>query len=188
MEKIVVLTAPHAYCTNSREEEKYHLCDKAAEHATDLLEKHLVFRGFMVKKFISKTHREKGNDMNRVETRDTKFRLEITDYIKSHKNRIVMLLDVHSYPGYLQYYGNFDVYLLDDTRFGTHSFSSTVLFKFLSDSGFKTEIFQGIHNDIQDEAISEGIESTLIEFNEDLLLNPKRMDSIAKTISNAINS
>lgn len=186
MDKIVVLTAPHAYCVNDRKEEKYHLCDKAAGDAADLLEKHLISRGFKVKKFVSTEHRDKDNDMNRKYTRDREYRLNITEYLKTHKGQIIMLLDVHSYPGHLQYYGEFDAYLLDDTKYENHSFSSSLLFKFLVDSGFKSKILQGIQNDIQDQAISEGIESTLIEFNEDLLKNPEKFNAIAKTVAYAI--
>jgi len=172
---IVILTTPHSKCYN----EKYRTCDLNAkpflESVIETLKGH-----FEVKVFESENFRDQA-DLNRIWDRDKGFRPQLRNFIKENKEKILFLLDLHSFPEYYKGFGDCDVALLDDTAYLSlfkETFDPEIQIAFpkyiyclkeLLEEKFKTSLVAGSINDIQNEArIDFGIPAILIECKENL--------------------
>jgi hypothetical protein len=184
--KKVVITVPHAICSKEDSDNYYHSCDKVAIAAAKSLAAAFKEKGIESKLFVPTRPRIHGNDMNRKISRESTFRKELRSFIKDNIKDIGYVLDVHSYPESVEYYGTFDAYLLDDTKSKYFSKECTAIERYLISSGYNAKTFVGFGNDIQDESLEIGVPSVLVEFNENLEKQQHRMSSISKIICTAL--
>jgi len=94
--RLILITVPHAasqfHDPNRRD------ADLAAEYAASVMESSLKAYKFETKTIVNNKYKRTLNfDMNRKTTRNSVWRMKVTDYIKQSKP--VCLLDIHSFPG-----------------------------------------------------------------------------------------
>lgn len=201
----IILTIPHNVCTDgtslsnlsfdqSENQQKLvpHLCDFIAAYAARCLIHNII----NPKVFFGNINRTKC-DLNRKHSRRPMcgplFRDKLTRHIKNKdkKNKEkTFVLDVHSFPdSWAKWSKGLDCYLLDDVS-GFTSYSKNFV-GFLKNKGFNVSIQRGkgFQNDIMYEMrYMHGIRCFLIEFNEMLFKNKKRLQFLCKTIASWLNS
>lgn len=155
-----------------------HSCDYSASIAADkIFSKIKTPNKLIIKSNVPRSI----YDMNRIQSRETDFRRRI----RSRFPEINLLFDIHSFP-FSQDYPLFhnEVFIIDDTPGFTEL--SRRIFDILKRSGFKCELVIGSGvNDITNEAKNNGINSILIECNEDL--QDRRMNELTSVIADCIN-
>ncbi len=192
----ILLTVPHSVCPefdsndlnsdsndlDTESENSEHPCDFKAEEMALILKDNLESRGHHVNLELSDTFRAIC-DLNRRSCRETGFRKRI----RKNSSRDTLILDVHSYPGSDETYGQFEFVILDPSGPSSaqlqilRSGMSYLLWIYLLSKGINVGLLQGKDNDIQDEARELGFICLLLEFNEDLPL--QRNQYIIKMIS-----
>lgn len=155
---MILITAPHSLCKDN--DIKTHECDIIAGDMAKRLYKKLKSNNIDVQLFVS-TERRIDCDLNRIKCRNTSYRKNVTKYMKM---KPIFLFDIHSFPNS---YKQLPMYILDDYIEQPENYSIN-LFHYLKNNGINAELYQGIDNDIEDEARSFNIKSILIEFNESL--------------------
>jgi hypothetical protein len=155
-----------------------HSCDYSASIAADKIfskiksPNKLIFKSYVPRSIY---------DMNRIQSRQTDFRRNI----RNRFSEVDLLFDIHSFPFSKDYplFWN-EVFIIDDTPGFTEL--SRGIFNILKRSGFKCELISGSGvNDITNEAKNSGIDSILIECNEDL--SERRMNQLTSIIADCIN-
>jgi len=174
-QKFVILTVPHAACpTGILGYLPHHLCDFIAEKAARGLDERIEVPHTLIVGDMERLD----CDLNRPHCRDTPFRHRIRTFIQKFKSsHQVWVLDIHSFPHAMTDYGTAEVAFLEDGETASRYTSD------LADWLRTNEIFARVHvgaadggADIETEARSLGVRSTLIEFNEDL--SPARLEYI----------
>ena len=187
----VVLTVPHAACPSSYSSH-LHKCDVLAEDAANCI--HDVSSEIkdndilVIKPFVPDTPRTEC-DLNRYwcdqdeqtkSARNHPYRKKIRNFVMEHKDNIVFVLDVHSYPkniGYL--WKNYDLVLLIDNP---ASYANNFV-EFMNTAKIPTLLQRGINNDLHVEMITElDKKSMLLEFNEKFIENRERLRFICRLI------
>lgn len=160
---MILITAPHSLCENN--DIKTHECDIIAGDMAQRLYNKLKTNGIKTKLFLS-TERRIICDLNRLRCRNTEYREILGKYMEM---RPVFLFDIHSFPND---YKHLSMYILDDYIIKPKSYSINLL-NFINKNNIDAKLYQGIDNDIEDEARSMGIKSVLIEFNESLSIEER---------------
>lgn len=196
IKNLVVITVPHELCEKNIPktlEQFEHYCDTYGNNLADELYNTLknkynsvVFKGDINRKIL---------DLNRIESRHTKFRTSILHKIidfaieNIFNKNIIYLLDCHSYPATKPYsFSNVSVQnpevalLFDDSR---HLMFVDELAQILRRNGLMTTMHFGIYNDIMDEVLGLQLVNTiivpiLVEVREDL--SDDRVGKIVKSI------
>jgi hypothetical protein len=194
--KNILITIPHSKCLKIKRD-----CDKVAKMIGELLKQSLIEKKMRVGIFESDKMRYI-IDMNRSNSRNENFRLQITNYIK--KNKIDLCIDVHSFPSNDSSNGDIPMYILSNVipypKFIIDLVSEINNNKIiLSDQwkGKKVKIYTGVSkfndpnridgtNDILDEMIENKIPSLLIEFNESFVPDDPKLIELIKVITNFI--
>jgi hypothetical protein len=170
----VLLTVPHG-CEG---------CDIAAPGFAMHVSKHLDDFGIKNTKIVSTTKR-KTIDMNRLESRSTSYRRNVSKIIGSMK-RDDVLIDVHSFPSGSK--SQYDVYFLNIvSSLGDDGFIRA-MHAFLEKHGVRTGILEGSDkNDIVTVTLQRGLENVaLVEINESL--SPGKAKKIAGLVASFISS
>lgn len=189
--KWIILTVPHATC---KPETIQRTCDRLALPMAKRLYQALPLSTsqhsvMMVYPLIPRSV----VDMNRPASRKTEYREYLRKSVFTKDYDVVHHFDIHSYPKDGKRLAEL-VYILDDRE--TASQRNLVLAKALTEAlDSKVGIFkgpqravefeklnppEGSHNDIQDEFLHHGIESTLIEFLEEM--TTAQMETCVATI------
>lgn len=173
----IVITVPHKKDLLEIKR-KRHVADFSAGNASDILKKSLE-KSYKIKKFDGTVNRTEC-DLNRIEARRRccSFRPALTRYLKTNKNEILLLFDVHSFPD--EKNQDFDVFFIVQDVIS--KYYTLHLSNFLQNSGFVcSKVLNGIRNDIIGEGFScFCIPSILIEFNEN---RESKYDSICFEIA-----
>jgi len=177
----VVITTPHSYCRPRRYPKRH--CDRMAGPASDSLNKFFDVLKIPYQEFESLDFRSK-MDMNRRPSRDSsKYRAQITQFVKTHK--VLLNLDVHSYPETDQDKGDIYIINADGKTTGYEKSFMDWLYKTL---GEKYKVRHGPYtydrkrNDIQDEMRkAHEVDSILVEFKEQL--PKKQLERVCAMIS-----
>lgn len=178
----ILLTCPHAYCGNNSIDRNYfeseHFCDLIAEDMTNELYTKLS-KNNQVDIEIGKTARPEC-DLNRIQCRNTSFRRKISQKMQNFD----LILDIHSYPSNSEY-GAYQAVILEDRPL-SRDLSSYSLYQYLISNGINVGLLQGRGNDIEDESHEKGIDSFLIEFDEDMSLkfNQNLINLISEWVRN----
>jgi len=180
--KQVVITAPHSFCQESNIHS--HSCDTADESVVSCLVDTIQGIGLIPVPFLASTPRREC-DLNRKKCRKNSYRVNLTSYMKKHREEIRMVLDVHSFPPDDEDWGGYDVILLDDAETAT-SYTLMLQNMFLQ-NWVRCKIVRGGGNDIQDEARERGMKSLLIECSESVLDDDSRRLLICKIVANWVN-
>ena len=196
-EKIVVLTAPHSYCSNESTEFN-RKCDLLALDAVKCInEKNLEKKGTTLdmKVFLPSIER-KDCDLNRDDecALSNPYRLKLTEFVKLNQKNITFVLDVHSFPSTSKEWGSYDILILEDTDLNANDAFSTYSLNFVefvqalhSDEKWKIGLVRGRKNAIIREMKGTfKLKSFLIEFNEDL--KESRLQQICTFIVVWLNS
>ncbi len=162
--KLIIITAPHAYCTPGS---KVRMCDTFAEDAALEIYACLLERGHSVELLLSDTIRSV-SDLNRIESRTTTYRQRLSGLLKSHTG---VLLDIHSFPR-----GEFDITFSSGE---IHKSGDVVVLDIAPGTAYSEELTsrlsEVIHttllegsqvNDVVTQSRQKGWTSTLIEFVE----------------------
>jgi hypothetical protein len=183
-----IITVPHGICVNMQkirvDLEDIRNCDKKAEEAANILINELK----PYKTFFA-THYRENTDLNREESRVTKFRTDIRTILKDcrSKRSNCLLIDVHSFPQ-----GTItkdeekepDIYLIRsfyDNKIGEY------LYNYLIKNDIMTLMFPGSpENDILLEATYFKVPSILIEFKESL--SKSKLEKIIKVLSKGLKN
>ncbi len=172
----IVLTVPHAAC-QSTPNRFDHPCDLTAVRAAQALARALpetkVFTGDLPRTVC---------DLNRVECRtESLFRRILTAYLAGNHDRILALLDIHSYPPWTRDWTNYEIILLVESA-GHSPWIYRVIRDGLRARGISVGVLQGVSNDIQHEAwLKHGVPALLIEFNESL--SQERIEAVAQAVA-----
>lgn len=175
----VILTVPHGCPSNLG---NLRLCDLMAETTAKELHKSLNARNVSTQLFINKIPRQI-LDHNRIESRQTDWRRQITKAIQTTKQPIV--LDIHSFPNHTESFGA--------TSTGRPPkmviFDNTITEPTIVGSDIKS-VPEDLNNDIVVRARELGAQARLIEFNEDLRAAdlPPLFDYIFNTLRLRTNS
>lgn len=185
----VLITIPHATCGSLIG----HSCDYSAKYLADEIEQEFQKVGINdVKKYEAKIPRSE-IDMNRKESRNTKFREEIIEDIKSKKGKKIWVLDIHSFPDN-DFHTDSDFVILD-TRDGNYHKATSYVKKFVEytkKNNLSVVDLPGADswneetNDIMDTSREKGAFSFLIEAKEGLKSNIVR--KMAECIVNFIKN
>lgn len=173
----VIITVPHSLCFKSSSSDDSHTCDYAAESSARIIFENLE----TPHKYLELNNVPRYEyDMNRFESRKTKFRKEIRKKFKEAD----YLFDIHSFPRMKKEPFINDVYVIDDTNPPTKL--SYNLVDYLTDLGYRCKLYNGSGvNDITNEAKENGLQAILIEISEDLSHNNRV--KLCKQISLFIN-
>lgn len=180
----IIITVPHSYCLKEDIYKERHYCDFRAEESAKILKKSFKKKGFIVHYYVNKQYPRKtvdnvkGCDLNRLICRNHEWRKKITKQLKNN-NRILALIDVHSYPHPINFGGSEVVILYDGNKknkipidiLDINSRINNILLKHQN----YCNILYGKNNDIIDEGLKNGISSFLLEFLE----NNKRLTKTA---------
>lgn len=177
--QMIIITAPHSLCEDNDIES--HECDVITGDMAQRLYDKLIENGINAKLFLS-TERRVKCDLNRIVCRNTQYRNNVRKYMEMNP---VFLFDIHSFP---YNYKHLSMYILDDYTIKPKKYSVNLL-DFLVKNNIDVKLYQGIHNDIEDEARSMGIDSVLIEFNENLTIYERNyiIDKLYDWISKRYN-
>jgi hypothetical protein len=160
---------PHAYDTIVEE-----LSEIIGEHLKEYIDRVLVLH--------TDTNRMQ-SDMNRIISRDTKFREKVRKEAKKHK----ILLDLHSYPPHGSKYSGYDMCLLHVPEY-TDTVLLEALKRNLESKGYHVGIFktpEGRADLIVDAKDTAGIEVILLEVNEKYQHN---LEKVGHDIAHALIS
>lgn len=177
--EIIVLTAPHSFCLNTR----VRTCDLLSRPASLAIYKQLTSLGIPTVLFLPSTPRE-FCDLNRYWCRGLFYRRLITNFLTTNRDYIGALFDIHSFPANTPTYNQGNVTLLYDvTR--KDLLLNNILIKKFDDYHVKVKSLEGSYmNDIVLESTSYDIPSILIEFKESLLKeNPFEFTRAAEAIA-----
>lgn len=168
----IIVTAPHAKCTELVQTADKHWCDVSAGPAATRLASNLVARDFEVILFISNTPRQKC-DLNRSRCRNEGFRPKLRAALL--ESDPIVLLDVHSFP---KSHRDLDFYVIVDPSpripflsMQTEDMARAMLSFVVDRLPVSVSLFKGRNNDIIDSAINVGVPALLLEFNESLSAN-----------------
>lgn len=155
-----LVTVPHSECIIGLD----HLCDYLAPKAGRIISDKMNARLFLA------DNNRTIVDYNRKYSRDWAWRKQIRDYVS--KNKIQLVLDIHSYPNQIESFGTIggmipDVVILDSYGSFSDKLSKDIS-DYLNNKGVLISLIQGSDNDISIEMRELGIKSLLIEFNERL--------------------
>jgi hypothetical protein len=163
-----IITVPHAACMDVSNVQ--HTCDAASSAAARMLREEAErFRNVY---FFENTDVYRlDHDMNRVESRKTKFRVDLTSKIQalSHSSKTynTVLIDVHSFPpGYG--FGTEDDAMIVFMEPRPTPWYSVGPISALESEGILTKFVEGHHtvNDIELEARNAGLKAVLMEVRE----------------------
>lgn len=196
IKNLVVITVPHGFCEKNipkTPDQFEHYCDTYGNNLADKLYGTLknkynivIFKGDINRKIM---------DLNRIESRHTKFRTSILHKIidfaieNIFNKNIIYLLDCHSYPATKPYsFSNISIQnpevslLFDDMKY---LMFVDELVQILRKNGLVTTMHFGIYNDIMDEVLGIQLVNTvivpiLVEVREDL--GDDKIGKIAKSI------
>lgn len=171
MKQNIVITSPHAFCTDFI---LYRHCDRVSKYAALSLAQSFqtTNKTFRPSVHIAKRLRSE-NDYNRHQTRQTRYRKHLKQVFEEESNADTVLFDVHSFPFVSQNETpNVHLYFLTNPVSADENRFLFFLNEFLRKHNVPTTVLQGsIANDIVVEA-SEYIRYTvLIEFRESLTEN-----------------
>ena len=155
----IILTVPHAIAINNQRCKEHRYCDSLAIDAANIIQKTFVQHGIPSIILLGDINRSK-IDLNRLESRNkTVFR----DILRKSINNKSIVIDIHSFPNTEQW-GFADpqkaIFLYDA------DIQKSPLAQIISKSN---KLLKGINNDIQDEMHELGLESILLEVNENYL-------------------
>ena len=179
MEKVILLTVPHSFCKYDSAYERR--CDRRALQAAKVLAN--FFKNKKVMVISNDSIDRKTLDTNRAQSRQTKYRKNITNILDKYD--VLWVLDIHSFPNYDFGHGLNFVFL--DNISPTTTIEYKIFNQILPDMENAAILEGSLSNDIQYEARKKGIPSILIEVSErsELLstkeLN-KNMNLIAKQV------
>lgn len=173
----LIITVPHALKCDKKS--KGHPCDSLSVAMANIIKSEAIKRAKFkeVWETISEKPRTYELDMNRINSRSEKFRVDIMKKIKDSISRgiIVWVLDIHSFPP--DYYPYNDAkFTILDTRYGDYNNITSYVLKFIEFSHNKISIqtlagsdpWSDQTNDIMDTSRELGAKSFLIETIENL--------------------
>lgn len=172
MNPFIIVTAPHTLCDLS---DHVRNCDLLAEYAAKSLYSRIPYP----KTLLLSDHYRSEVDLNRKPSRNTSFRKKLTHLMQNLYEQgyePVFVLDIHSVEDGA--WDTSEIYLLDEFTIDTPYVND--LSNLLQSYGVIVNHYQGQHNDIMEEARSNGFISILIEFNESL--PHRRVDQITPLI------
>jgi hypothetical protein len=160
----VLVTVPHSACQQDRPGPDGRRCDRRAREAAEYLSQALRLAQVDHLLITNDTVDRASLDLNRLPARPSAWRQQVTEQMQ--QGNFTWLLDIHSFPR--DSFGpGLDLVLLDDS--GTNNSKNVELARVLARTlGYnRVAILPGNRNDIQQEAVSRGIASVLIEFSEE---------------------
>lgn len=171
----VVLSVPHAVCVQGKRTNEYP-CDEISAAFAIVLQKKLQDRAIVTYLQLGNTDRNTC-DLNRIECRNTPFRLQLTELMKQP----VFVLDIHSFLSYSKE-GHLHAYVIQNAPAAhyTYEFVNAIH----SVTGQQIPIFtaqQGA-NDIISQAQDLGRPALLLELNEQLM-DPSTQEKFASAIA-----
>ncbi len=184
----VIMTVPHATCPvrGGEGQPLAHPCDTIAVRAAQSI--YDSQRGvFFYATVVAASTPRATCDLNRVACRNHPWRAHVRRVIVESlsadfgRKPTVFVLDVHSFPPDAEGWSAYEVVLLDDDPTPTAYTES--LGRHLKRAGVAVAIGRGRDNDIQDEARAAGHKSVLVEFNERLGRDARRLTFIASQIA-----
>lgn len=186
MRSLVVITVPHAICPTLFP--KDHFCDYFAPTAAEAIRSRLEALGVDSIVFTPKPGEDRTVcDLNRPWCRTTRYRQELFKFVNQNRDKILFVLDVHSFPPGSRDYGATSITILDDDhsydmRFQWYTMN---LGTCIERAGIQVGVAPGELNDIQDEMRELGFESLLVEFNENLAQgqNRPKFETLVRVIS-----
>lgn len=195
----ILVSSPHAMCLPG----KKRMCDIAASAAARAFFNAVEAAG-MKCTYIEGNELRHNHDLNRKPSRSTLFRKALTSMMKEAKDRVpcvqcpagLILVDVHSFPNYwMEEAGDINFFKPGEVPpeivilqgpmdgFGGLSLTST-LYDSLREHSVRVKVVRGITvNDIMNEASDSMISAVLLEFNEGLLEEPRRLAFICSIVS-----
>lgn len=182
----IILTVPHYICIGTI---SGHNCDTKAELLADSISSKfpdeqdlIILIGNINRTLI---------DLNRIQSRNTRFRKRIREEIEKRRNKRIFLLDCHSFDkthdfrDKNQFVDPEFVIIYDHEKFKQDAFK---LKDMLLLKNIKVNVIKGNKNDIIEEFQSyEDITCLLLELSEDLK-NSKKIDIISDSIKNWIEN
>jgi len=168
---LYVVTVPHATCPPKRDKKAWlhtgiHACDPYGSRGCALLRRAFVEIGRVVVTTESPVPRT-DVDMNRVWSRTTGWRTDLSKMLAKAPDKIACLIDSHSYPADYPPWRGHDVVILTESAPETWQ-RQLATAAFLSGRG--KNVIDITMTDIIQDAHSYGIPAVLIEFSEALSL------------------
>lgn len=158
----VLLTVPHGFCKDKINRD----CDRKASEASKSLQDKLFSAGFSVHR-LEVNHLRSDGDENRRRSIHSPYRKLIREVASEHKENIVIVLDIHSYPDEEIDWGRYELVILDDAE-SPKNYTESLLSD-LSIGHIPAKIIRGGDNSIEDDMRDNfRLDCVLLEFRESL--------------------
>ncbi len=177
----VFLTVPHENCPEENFDK--HPCDIFAKEASECLYNAQIEKTevTILKPFIPTNTPRTVCDLNRKWCRKNKYRQEVANFVSNNDN-VQFVLDVHSYPGNIEEWGEYSLVVIDDKIPNLEDYTLDFV-DFMGKANIKILPQHGNGNDIHVQMRELKKKSMLLEFNEELKKDQDELNKICRTIA-----